>query len=42
VTPIAERRVKRPVRHPISLLPRNVADGKIRALPAGRDLYLGL
>jgi hypothetical protein len=21
---------------------RNVADGKIRALPAGRDLYLGL
>ena len=23
-------------------LPRNVADGKIRALPAGRDLYLGL
>jgi 5-methyltetrahydropteroyltriglutamate--homocysteine methyltransferase len=24
------------------MLPRNVADGKIRALPAGRDLYLGL
>ena len=23
------------------MLPRNVADGKIRALPAGRDLYLG-
>jgi hypothetical protein len=24
------------------MLPRNVADGKIRALAAGRDLYLGL
>jgi hypothetical protein len=24
------------------LLPRNVADGKMRALVAGRDLYLGL
>jgi 5-methyltetrahydropteroyltriglutamate--homocysteine methyltransferase len=24
------------------MLPRNVADGKIRALPAGRDLYLGI
>ena len=24
------------------MLPRNVADGKIRVLPAGRDLYLGL
>jgi 5-methyltetrahydropteroyltriglutamate--homocysteine methyltransferase len=24
------------------MLPRNVADGKIRALPKGRDLYLGL
>ena len=24
------------------MLPRNIADGKIRALPAGRDLYLGL
>ena len=23
------------------MLPRNVADGKIRALPAGRDLYEG-
>jgi len=23
------------------MLPRNVADGKIRALVAGRDLYLG-
>ena len=24
------------------MLPRNVADGKIRALTAGRDLYLGI
>jgi 5-methyltetrahydropteroyltriglutamate--homocysteine methyltransferase len=24
------------------MLPRNVADGKIRALPKGRDLYLGI
>jgi 5-methyltetrahydropteroyltriglutamate--homocysteine methyltransferase len=24
------------------MLPRSVADGKIRALPAGRDLYLGI